>query len=442
LDAARWTSRSGLTKDAVVFGFMQIHLDPVGGVAGDMFVAAVLNAYPELTPRLLETINGLRLPELVGCRIESVNDGVLAGSRFVVESRAQSAIHHHPHTHDSDGSHGHPHRHWSNIRELIQQGGLSPTIKQHAIGIFGFLADAEARVHGIAAEDVAFHEVGAVDSIVDIVGAAFLIDALRPERWTISALPLGSGQIESAHGRLPIPAPATALLLEGFAVFDDGIPGERVTPTGAAIVRYLCQQSASRHQPGVLARSGFGLGSKSLPGASNVLRLLGFEQKKDTLTGHRELFVVEFEVDDQSSEELAAGLDRIRNDPAVFDVLQFPAIGKKGRQTSHIKVLADPAKQENVIARCFQETTTIGLRFRKTQGVALPRQIESVQVDGRSVRVKIVRRPGIGTTAKAEADDLLLAGEGHQARAELKTKAEAQALSTALFEPQNNDPLG
>jgi pyridinium-3,5-bisthiocarboxylic acid mononucleotide nickel chelatase len=431
----------GLTKDVVVIGFMQIHLDPVGGVAGDMFVAAVLNAYPELAPRFLETINGLGLPELVGCRVESVNDGVLAGSRFIVESRAQPAIHHR-HTHDSDGSANHHHRHWSDIRELIQQAGLSPTIKQHAIGIFGLLADAEARVHGIAAEDVAFHEVGAVDSIVDIVGAAFLIDALRAERWTISALPLGSGQIESAHGRLPIPAPATALLLEGFAVFDDGIPGERVTPTGAAIVRYLCQQSASRHQPGVLARSGFGLGSKSLPGASNVLRLLAFEQKRDTLTGHRELFVVEFEVDDQSAEELAAGLDRIRNDPAVFDVFQFPAIGKKGRQTNHVKVLADPAKQENVIARCFQETTTIGLRFRKTQGVALPRQIESVQVDGRSVRVKIVRRPGIGTTAKAEADDLLLAGEGYQARAELKTKAEAQALSAALFEPQNNDPLG
>jgi pyridinium-3,5-bisthiocarboxylic acid mononucleotide nickel chelatase len=419
---------------------MQIHLDPVGGIAGDMFVAAILNAYPELEPGLLEAIKSLALPSLINCRVQAFKDSVLVGSRFLVE--VAPSDHKHQPIHNSDGSANHHHRHWSDIRELIQQAGLSPTVKQHAIGIFGLLADAEARVHGIAVEDVAFHEVGAVDSIVDIVGAAFLIDALRAERWTISALPLGSGQIESAHGRLPIPAPATALLLEGFAVFDDGIPGERVTPTGAAIVRYLCQQSISRHQPGVLARSGFGLGSKSLPGVSNGLRLLAFEQKRDTLTGHRELFVVEFEVDDQSAEELAAGLDRIRNDPAVFDVLQFPAIGKKGRQTSHIKVLADPAKQENVIARCFQETTTIGLRFRKTQGVALPRQIESVQVDGRSVRVKIVRRPGIGTTAKAEADDLLLTGEGYQARAELKIKAEARALSTALLEPQNNDPLG
>ncbi|HZC36064.1 MAG TPA: nickel pincer cofactor biosynthesis protein LarC [Chthoniobacterales bacterium] len=415
---------------------MQIHLDPVGGIAGDMFVAAILNAYPEFEPALLKAIKSLALPSLISCRVQTVKDNVLAGSRFLVEVGPD---HKHQHTGNSGGS-GHRHRHWSEIRKLIQEADLLPTIKQHAIGIFSLLAEAEARVHGIPAPDVAFHEVGAVDSIVDIVGAAFLIDALRADRWTISPLPLGSGQIESAHGRLPIPAPATALLLEGFAVFDDGVPGERVTPTGAAVVRYLCQQSASRHHTGILERSGFGLGTKSLPGVSNVLRVLALQQKKETLAGHRELFVAEFEVDDQSAEELATGLDRIRNDPAVFDVIQFPAIGKKGRQASHIKVLADPEKQESVIALCFQETTTIGLRFRTTQAIALPRQIESVQVGDRSVRVKIVQRPGIGTTAKAEADDLLLAGEGYKARAELKTKAEEQALSAGLFEPRYNDP--
>jgi pyridinium-3,5-bisthiocarboxylic acid mononucleotide nickel chelatase len=421
---------------------MQIHLDPVGGVAGDMFVAAVLNAYPELTPRLLETINGLGLPELVACRIEPVNDGVLAGSNFVVESRAQPSIHHHQHTHDSDGSNGHQHRLWSDIRELIEQANLSVTTKRHAIGIFGLLAEAEARVHGISVADVLFHEVGAVDSIVDIVGAAFLIDALQAERWTTSPLPLGSGRVQTAHGRLPIPAPATALLLEGFAVFDDGIPGERVTPTGAAIIRYLCRPDETQRRGGVLTRSGVGLGTKSFSGISNVLRLISFQQQAHALSGHRELLVVEFEVDDQSAEELAAGLERIRNDSAVFDVIQIPAIGKKSRQTSHIKILADPTQQEHVIALCFQQTTTIGLRFRTTGAVALPRQTESVQVGGRNVRVKIVQRPGIGATAKAEADDLLLAGEGHSARAELKTQAEAQALSPPLLAEGCRNPDG
>jgi hypothetical protein len=412
---------------------MQIHIDPLGGVAGDMFVAAVVDTYPELTSGLLETINGLGLPELISCRIEPVNDGVLTGSRFVVESETQPSVDHQQHTTDSDGSRQHHHRHWSDIRALIENANLSSTIKQGAIGIFGLLADAEARVHGISVADVAFHEVGAVDSIVDIVAAAFLIDAVQAERWTISPLPLGSGQIETAHGRLPIPAPATALLLEGFTVFDDGIPGERVTPTGAAIVRYLCQRNEVQRRGGVLDRSGVGLGTKRFPGISNVLRVISFQQKVSPLRGHRKLLIVEFEVDDQSAEELAAGLERIRNDTAVFDVIQIPAIGKKGRQTSHIKILADPTKQEGVIALCFQQTTTIGLRFRTTDAVALPRQTESVQIGGRNVRVKIVRRPGIGTTAKAEADDLLLAGEGYKARAELKTKAEAQALSSPLL---------
>jgi pyridinium-3,5-bisthiocarboxylic acid mononucleotide nickel chelatase len=412
---------------------MQIHLDPVGGIAGDMFVAAVIHAYPELTTGLLETINNLGLPELVSCRIEPVNDGILTGSRFIVESKAQPSIYHQQPRIDSDGSARHGHRHWSDIRVLLEHANLSPTTKRGAIEIFGLLADAEARVHGIPVADVAFHEVGAVDSIVDIVGAAFLIDALQAERWTITPLPLGSGQIETAHGRLPIPAPATTLLLEGFTVFDDGIPGERVTPTGAAIVRYLCQPSEVQRRNGVLMRSGVGLGTKSFPGISNVLRMISFQQKAASMSGHRELLVVEFEVDDQSAEELAAGLERIRNETAVFDVIQIPAIGKKGRQTSHIKILADPTKRQDVIALCFQQTTTIGLRFRTTDAVALPRQTESVQIGGRNVRVKIVRRPGIGATAKAEADDLLLAEEGYNARAELKTKAEAQALSSPLL---------
>src|SRR6266478_8179277 len=365
---------------------MQIHLDPVGGVAGDMFVAAVLNAYPELTPGLLEAINRLRLPELVNCRVDTVDDGVLAGSRFVVETGDRASIHHRKHTHDSDGSHDYHHRHWSDIRKLIEQANLSSTTKRHAIGIFGLLAEAEARVHGIPVADVAFHEVGAVDSIVDIVGAAFLIDALQAERWTTSPVPLGSGQVETAHGRLPIPAPAAALLLEGFAVFDDGIPGERVTPTGAAIVRYLCLPGEMQRRSSILERSGIGLGTKRFTGISNVLRVICFQQKSQASSGHRELLIVEFEVDDQSAEELAAVLERIRNDATVFDVIQIPAIGKKGRQTSHIKILADPTKQEQVIALCFQQTTTIGLRFRATEAVALPRQTESVQVGGRQAR--------------------------------------------------------
>jgi pyridinium-3,5-bisthiocarboxylic acid mononucleotide nickel chelatase len=344
---------------------MQIHLDTIGGIAGDMFIAAILNAYPELKPGLLETITGLGLRGLVTCRIETVNDGVLTGSRFVVQSEARPSFLPGQHPHDSNQSYAHRHRHWSDIRELIEQANLSSTTKQHSIGIFDLLAQAEANVHGISVADVGFHEVGAVDSIADIIGAAFLIDALRAERWPTSPLPLGSGQIETAHGRLPIPAPATVLLLEGFEVFDDGIAGERVTPTGAAIIRYLCRPGEAQRRSGVLTRSRLGLGTKRFSGISNVLRAICLENKAPSLGKHRELLIVEFEIDDQSPEELAAGIECIRNDTAVFDVIQFSAIGKKGRQTSHIKILADPVKQEHVIALCFQQTATIGLRFSR-----------------------------------------------------------------------------
>jgi pyridinium-3,5-bisthiocarboxylic acid mononucleotide nickel chelatase len=407
---------------------MQIHLDPVGGVAGDMFVAAILDAYPELESGLREAVDGLSLPAKTNCRIESVTDGVLAGSRFIVEIKDQRSAGLAVPAQEWQKFNSDRHAHWSDIRELIQRANLSTATKRHATRIFELLAEAEARIHAIPVEQVSFHEIGAIDSIVDIIGAAFLIDSLQAENWTISSLPLGSGQIETAHGRLPIPAPATTLLLESFPVFDDGIPGERVTPTGAAIVRYLCQRNDLTLRQGIIVRSGFGLGTKKLLGISNGLRALFLQETSKPSRDHRELFIAEFEVDDQSAEELSIGLEHIRNDPAVFDVIQMPAIGKKGRQTSHIEVLGNPAKQEHVIALCFRETTTIGLRFRTTEAIALARQVESVQVGDRKVRVKVVERPGIGPTAKIEAADLSPVEEGQQARAELKSRAETLAL--------------
>jgi uncharacterized protein (TIGR00299 family) protein len=407
---------------------MQIHLDPIGGVAGDMFVAALLNAYPELKSGLLQTVDRLSLPGRPKCRIETLTDGALTGSRFVVEVGDDHVAQEPRTAPNSHGFTGQRHTHWAAIRERIENSNLSTGIKRHAIAIFTLLADAESRVHGIPVEEVSFHEVGATDSIIDIVAAAFLIDAFQAEQWTISPLPLGSGQIETAHGRLPIPAPATVLLLESFPVFDDGIPGERVTPTGAAIVRYLCRQNDLMIRQGIMGRSGLGLGTRKLPGVSNGLRALFFEQKSEPFEGRRELFIAEFEVDDQSAEELSIGLDHIRNDPAVFDVILMPAIGKKGRQTSHIKVLANPIKQDHVIALCFRETTTIGLRFCRTESVALPRETQMVQIDNQNVRVKVVQRPGVGPTAKIEAADLSSVTEGQKARAILKSKAEALVL--------------
>jgi hypothetical protein len=226
-----------------------------------------------------------------------------------------------------------------------------------------------------------------------------------------------------------VPAPATALLLAGFATRDDGISGERVTPTGAAILRYLCDGTAEAYpRLRVLGRSGIGFGTKSLPGISNCVRVLAFDEaKEDTQPQHREIAVIEFEVDDQSGEDLAMGLDVLRARVDVFDVVQMPVFGKKGRMMAHVRILAQIGALDAVAAACFRETTTIGLRHTTVAGRALPRSTMAVEVEDQSVRVKLVDRLGC-PTAKAEADDVRM-HEGHAVRATLRREAEQVVLA-------------
>ena len=263
----------------------------------------------------------------------------------------------------------------------LTRSDLDADVEKHAIAIFALLAKAEAKVHGIEEDAVAFHEVGAVDSIVDIVAAARLIALIGVGRWTSGPLPLGSGRVRTAHGVLPVPAPATAILMQGLQTVDDGIAGERVTPTGAAIARYLLvpDQPLLRH-PRRLSRSGTGFGARTMPGISNCLRALAFDEapaQDEGPIGRRQLGVIAFEVDDQSAEDLAAGLDHIRALAGVLDVTQGPVFGKKGRMAAHIQVLVAPAELENAIAACFEETTTIGLRYQLTDGASLRRRFET-----------------------------------------------------------------
>ena len=392
-----------------------IHLHPLGGAAGDMFVACLLDAFPEHRAAAVEAAETLAH---VGCRLLPHEDGTLTGSRFVVQEAAHA--------------HGHGHAHWRSIRARLEDAPLAPAIRAHAVGIFAVLAEAEGRVHGVPSDAVTFHEVGAADSIADIVAAAAVIAALTPARWSVTPLPLGGGTVQTAHGTMPVPAPATALLLEGFAVHDDGIAGERVTPTGAAILRYL-QCGAAAPARGTLRRSGYGFGTRRLPGLSNCLRALVFEDEgAASAPGHRELAVISFEVDDQSGEDLATGLDRLRALPGVHDVLQMAVFGKKGRLAVHIQVLAAPDALDAAVAACFRETTTIGLRTHTVEGRALARRFAAVEVGGQETTVKLVDRPGedgaMVVTGKAEADHLRPVAS-HAARTRLRRQAERLAES-------------
>lgn len=374
-----------------------IHLDPLGGVAGDMFAAALLDAFPDLEAPLVEALRASGLPEGVGLRRVAHRDHALTGSRLAVEV---------PDTAPPSGRH-------VEIARRIASSGLPEGAKAHATAIYRHLAEAEAKVHGVPVDEVHFHEIADWDSYADILAAAWLIDRLGPASWSTGPLPLGRGRVRTAHGSLPVPAPATALLLEGLPVTDDGIAGERVTPTGAAILRHLAPRAEAGS--GKVAASGIGFGMRVLDGVPNILRALAMAEAAG---GDERVGVVRFEIDDQTAEDLAIGLDRLRALPQVRDVCQWPAFGKKGRMMAAVQILCDAAAVEAVAEAALSETSTIGLRWRIES-----RRVLAREAVGSEVRAKRTRRPDGAVTVKAEADDVAAAG-GFAARAARRRKVE------------------
>ena len=389
---------------------MRIHLDPIGGVAGDMFIAAILDAKPEWYDEMCLTIRAAGLPKEVGLSLQPHTDFALTGTRFSV---------------DELGVHEHHHTPFIKIRDMLSESTLMSGVRQAAIDIFSLLAEAEATVHDKSIETISFHEVGEWDSIADIVGAAFLIDKASAT-WTIGALPLGRGAVDTSHGKLPVPTPAAVSLLQGFYFEDDGLDGERITPTGAAILSYLKPQQIGAAQGGKLVASGTGFGTKVFPKKSNVLRALmlsvdGHEGQSDDL-----IYQIDFDLDDQSAEDLAIGLDHIRSLPTVLDVSQTALFGKKGRMATGIRVLATTEDVDKVFEVCFFETSTIGLRYQELKRMTLDRWEESYVSERSEGSCKFVSRSGI-TTLKVESDDLVSTkgyANRERLRREISTKYE------------------
>lgn len=402
----------------------RIHLDPVGGIAGDMFVAAMADAFPERVPGLLAELGKLQAKAEGRIRFEPCSD-MLTGQRFVVER----------------GGHSHHHATHGAIRAQLQAAGLDPGVLRHALALFALLAQAEGEVHGVAPDEVEFHEVGAWDSIVDFVAAAYFIATLAPERWTCAPLPLGGGRVRTAHGVLPVPAPATAILMRGLEVIDDGIGGERVTPTGAAIVRYLTgnrgQSPMSRPPenrgptPVVVAATGQGFGTRKLAGIPNMLRVVAFTHSHALpARPDEEIAMLQFEIDDQTAEDLAVALDRVRQAPGVLDVGQVAMYGKKNRLATQVQILARIEAVDAVADLCLAQTTTLGLRVSRVwRRTALRAQVETSVPE--NVRVKIAARPSGEVTAKAEMEDLARIPGPRAEREAARRRAETQALDAA-----------
>ncbi|MGI9273251.1 MAG: LarC family nickel insertion protein [Endozoicomonas sp.] len=397
-----------------------IHLDVSGGIAGDMFAASMLDAHPELKAPLLELLNGLGLQQQPEVTLAEFTDGVLCGKQFHVH-----LTHHHDHEHDHKGHHHHSHSHWSEIRRWLTELPLEAEARRHTMGIFTHLAEAEAAVHGKSVDDVCFHEVGAWDSIIDILAAGWLIARVGAASWSVSSLPWGGGMAKTDHGLIPVPAPASMQLLKGFEFHDDGIKGERITPTGAAILAWL--KPLMTKVSGQLKTYGHGFGTRKLPGMSNVLRVNILEASR--VKNGNTVIVMECDIDDQSSESLAVGLDHLRDHEKVIDVVQTPAYGKKGRMTAHLRMLVKTGHQETVAKEVFAQTTTLGIRWHQAQRFELERG--ETRSETHDIRVKWVDRPGVGKTLKAEMDDIAREGQHHHDREALRREVE-QAVSEEL----------
>jgi len=376
-----------------------IHLDAVGGIAGDMFVAALLDAFPELREQVLADAAAV-----LGCHgdplLEEARSGGLRALRFSLAARGGQG--------EGSGQTSFP-----ALVARIEAAPLSPGTASAAVCLLTILAEAEAEAHGVPVDEVHFHEIADWDSLVDMVAAGSIIAALDGTRWTVSALPLGGGLVNTTHGLLPVPAPATALILKGFAWRDDGVAGERVTPTGAAILKHLVTSGA---HGGGLVGSGSGAGMRTLPGIPNVLRALVFEEA--IAFANDRVTVISFEVDDMTGEEIGVAADRLRAEAGVLDVSLAERWGKKGRPMQSFQLVARPEAAEAAIRRCFEETSTIGLRVSSEARVVLPREAGNVA----EVGVKSVVRPASGLTRKAESDDL--GGESLVARRAAKLRVE------------------
>lgn len=366
-----------------------LYLEPIGGIAGDMFLAAALDLGLPLKA-LQEALAPLPLP---GYRLE-----VSRAARHSIAGTHLDVVLEQP-----DTAHDRP---WSEIRALIAQSALAPGVKDKALATFGALAQAEAHVHGAEVEQIHFHEVGAIDSIVDIVGAACVLHLLGDPLVVCAPPPLGSGLGRSRHGAIPIPGPATLQLLRERPVRFEGV-GELTTPTGAAIVAALTRPGPP--PPFTPEKIGFGVGTKDFADRPNVLRAtLG------TLAASGgALLVLEANLDDQSPQLFARLFERLL-EAGALDVWATPALMKKGRPAQVVGVLCEAAAQAALERILFEESTTLGVRAHAVERTALQRRHETVQTAFGPVRIKLGLLEGRVVNATPEYEDALACARAHR----------------------------
>jgi uncharacterized protein (TIGR00299 family) protein len=360
------------------------YFDCFSGISGDMTLGALVDAGCDLE-HLRAELRGLQVPGWELSAEKTWKNGMAATYvRVKTEDQQQ-------------------HRSLNAILQILKDSQLAPQVRDRASAVFQKLGEAEAGVHDVPLEKIHFHEVGAVDAIVDIAGACIGFQALGIERFACSPLNVGGGTAKMAHGVLPVPAPATANLLQGKPTYSNGVQRELVTPTGAAIVATLCD-SFGPQPPMTVSAIGYGAGTADLEGQPNVLRIM-FGEAEKTVPGYdEEIAVIEANLDDMNPQIYGYFLEKALSTGAL-DVYTTPVQMKKNRPGTLLTVLCKPQDANALMSLIFAETTTFGVRTYRAQRRTLPREHVSVSTSFGDVRIKLSRVNGRILHVAPEYDD-------------------------------------
>ncbi|GGA59445.1 UPF0272 protein [Edaphobacter acidisoli] len=377
------------------------YLDCFAGVSGDMFLGALVDA--GVSPEVLhEAVGALNIG--ASLRIEKADrSGISATKVHVLDGTEVAETAHH---HDEHGHHHHHGRHLSSIKKIIRDANLPEEVKEKAVLAFELLGASEAKIHNVPVEKIHFHEVGAVDAIADIVAAVAGIHALRVDQWFCSPLNVGGGMVDCAHGRFPVPAPATADLLRDCPTYSAHVENELVTPTGAALIRMLAPTFGS--QPAMRVQQiGYGAGTRNPKDFPNVLRLSIGESAGAT---HSAVAVLETAIDDLSPQVLAHVTEKALALGAL-DVMSTAVHMKKNRLGTLITILADDAQVAALEDLLLRETSTLGVRIHHERRSCLDRAHLTVTTAYGEVRMKLGSRGGVVLNAAPEFEDCRAAAE-------------------------------
>ena len=379
-----------------------LYLDCSMGAAGDMLMAALYELLDD-KQTFLDTMRGLGLPGIEISAEPAVKCGITGTHMKVLVhgSEELDALHDHLHEHAHEHSHDHEHHHHTDLHEiehLLSHLDLPQTVRDDALAVYHRIAEAESKVHGRPVDQIHFHEVGTLDALADVVGVCLLMHLLAPDRVYASSVHVGCGQVKCAHGILPVPAPATALLLAGVPIYGGAIQGELCTPTGAALLTHFVTKFGELPAMRLL-KSGYGMGTKDFPAANCVRAMLG-EQDAPT----EEILELSCNLDDCTGEAIGFAMERLL-DAGALDVYWTSVGMKKNRPGILLTCMCRPLDREKMVELLFRHTTTLGVRESAFRRYTLSRESKTIQTPDGDIRVKVSTGYGV-VREKPEFDDL------------------------------------